>query len=178
MKTAVHNLQQAIRAAAGMNENCPAAVPDVTACRFISQKIQMPQTENPYLYLVLDGALRLHTPSGMMDYMAGQYSVSQIDTPLSGTVLSFSQQEDFLAAAVEFSSGDVITTALELDNDLMEKIAGGKLQERTMLQSDASVVDAVWRLMSAAHETVPSDFLRKNRMREVIYQILCGSCGR
>ena len=138
----------------------------------------MPQTENPYLYLVLDGALRLHTPSGMMDYMAGQYSVSQIDTPLSGTVLSFSQQGDFLAAAVEFSSGDVITTALELDNDLMEKIAGGKLQERTMLQSDVSVVDAVWRLMSAANETVPSDFLRKNRMREVIYQILCGSCGR
>ena len=178
MKTAVHNLQQAIRAAAGVNENCPVAVPDVTACRFISQKIQMPQTENPYLYLVLDGALRLHTPSGMMDYMAGQYSVSQIDTPLSGTVLSFSQQGDFLAAAVEFSAGDVITTALELDNDLMEKIAGGKLQERTMLQSDASVVDAVWRLMSAAHETVPSDFLRKNRMREVIYQILCGSCGR
>ena len=68
--------------------------------------------------------------------------------------------------------------ALEPDNDLMEKITGGKLQELTMLQSDASVVDAVWRLMSAAHETVPSDFLRKNRMREVIYQILCGSCGR
>lgn len=28
--------------------------------------------------------------------MTGQYSVSKIDTPLSGTVLTFSQQQDFI----------------------------------------------------------------------------------
>lgn len=55
----------------------------------------MPQTERPYFYIVLDGTLRLHTPSGMTDYMAGQYSVSKIDAPLRGTVLSFLDRQDF-----------------------------------------------------------------------------------
>lgn len=76
----------------------------------------MPLTANPYLYVVLDGMLRLHTPSGIMDYMAGQYSVSKIDTPLMGTVLNFSVEKDFLALSVEFTLNDVITTVLSLDN--------------------------------------------------------------
>ncbi len=53
-------------------------IPFVTAWRFTSGRIQMPNTDNPYLYLVLDGMLRLYTPSGMMDYVAGQYSLSKI----------------------------------------------------------------------------------------------------
>ena len=69
-------------------------IPFVTAWRFTSGRIQMPNTDNPYLYLVLDGMLRLYTPSGMMDYVAGQYSLSKIDTPLSGTVLAFSHEQD------------------------------------------------------------------------------------
>lgn len=84
----------------------------------------MTHTENPYLYIVLDGALRLYTPSGMMDYMAGQYSVSKIDTPLSGTVLTFSEQQDFLALAVAFTANDVITEVLVMDNELSERIMG------------------------------------------------------
>ena len=38
-------------------------IPFVTAWRFTSGRIQMPNTDNPYLYLVLDGMLRLYTPS-------------------------------------------------------------------------------------------------------------------
>lgn len=49
-----------------------AKVSSMTAYRFVEAKINMPQTENPYLYLVLEGTLRLYTPSGIMDYMAGQ----------------------------------------------------------------------------------------------------------
>lgn len=110
----------------------------------------MPQTENPYLYIVLDGTHRLYTPSGIMDYMAGQYSVSKIDTPLSGTVLTFSKQQDFLALAVEFAPNDVITEVLQ----------------------------SVYRIFSVMGKALPSEFIRKNGMREVIYYTLCGSCGR
>ena len=52
----------------GANET---GIPQVTAWRFQKQKIQMPETEHPYLYLVLDGMLRLHTPSGMMTIWRG-----------------------------------------------------------------------------------------------------------
>lgn len=48
-------------------------IPYITAYQFTTNKIQMPQMENPYLYIVLDGILRLHTPSGIMDYIAGQF---------------------------------------------------------------------------------------------------------
>ena len=83
--------------------NNQAEVLFMTAYRFFDAKVNMPQTENPYLYLVIDGALRLYTPSGIMDYMAGQYSISKIDTPLYGTILSFSEQNDFLSLALELT---------------------------------------------------------------------------
>ena len=40
-----------------------------------------------YLF-VSDGELRLYTPSGIMDYVAGQYSVSAIDTQKRGYVIA------------------------------------------------------------------------------------------
>lgn len=153
-------------------------IPFVTAWNFTSDKIRMPNTENPYLYIVLDGMLRLYTPSGIMDYVEGQYSISQIDTPLSGTVLTFSSRQDFLALSVEFTVFDIITAVLGLDNDLTEKIISENMYEQAMSLSDKAVVQSVYRLFSIGKKAVPSEFLRKNIMQEVIYHILCGSCGK
>lgn len=172
------NLQEEIRnlpLAEGSNKT---GIAYITAYRFTTEKIQMPQVENPYLYIVLDGTLRLYTPSGIMDYMAGQYSVSKIDTPLSGTVLTFSEQRDFLALAVEFTPNDVITAVLELDHELTERIMGEKLTEEEMSVSDSEVLKSVYRIFSVMNKTLPSEFIRKNIMREVIYYTLCGTCGR
>lgn len=178
MSVILQKLRDEIRALP-LKDGCNGTgIPCVTAHRCVAQNIQMPQTENPYLYLVLDGALRLHTPSGIMDYMAGQYSVSKIDMPLSGTVLTFSQQGDFLALAIEFTAHDVITSVLNLDNDLTGKIMGEALDARTMSAADSAVPESVYRLFSVVNRTVPSEFMRKNILREVIYYILCGSCGR
>lgn len=96
-------------------------IPSVTPYQFTTERIPMPQTEHPYLYIVLDGILRMHTPSGMMDYMAVQYSVSKIDAPLSGTVLAFSSQRDFLAVCVEFPPSEAIQT----NDPRITLVAGG-----------------------------------------------------
>lgn len=178
MRTALEKLQAAVRGLCPTEGGCQTGIPFVTAWRFTGGKIQMPQTDNPYLYLVLDGVLRLYTPSGMMDYMAGQYSVSKIDTPLSGTVLSFSARQDFLALSAEFTANDVITAVLALDGDLTERIAAGALEEEEMSAADGAVVQAVCRLFSAMTQRMRSEFLRRNVMQEVIYYLLCGSCGR
>lgn len=172
------NLQEEIRnlpLKEGINKT---GIAFITAYRFTAEKIQMPQTENPYLYIVLDGTLRLHTPSGIMDYMAGQYSVSKIDTPLSGTVLMFSEHQDFLALTVELTPNDVITEVLELDSGLTERIMGEKLKEEEMSVSDREVLHSIYRLFSVMHQSLPSEFIRKNIMREVIYYTLCGTCGK
>lgn len=158
-------------------ENLPK-IPYVKVYRFTDKRIEMPQTDNPYLYIVLDGTLRLYTPSGIMDYMAGQYSISKIDTPLFGTVLVFSDQQDFLAVSVEFFSSDVIQTILALDNTLTERIMSGQLSEQEMVLSDNAVLQSVVRLFSVMNQTVHSEFIRKNIMQEIIYYVLCGSCGK
>ena len=152
-------------------------IPFVTAWYFTSHKIEMSKTENPYLYIVVDGTLRLYTPSGIMDYMEGQYSISKIDTPLSGLVLTFSPQKSFLALSVEFTVNDVISCALNLDNDLRNRIMGQNMEEQEMSASDEAVIDSIYRLFRIK-QTVGSEFLRKNMMQEVIYYVLCGSCGK
>lgn len=158
-------------------ENLPK-IPYVKVYRFTDKRIEMPQTDNPYLYIVLDGTLRLYTPSGIMDYMAGQYSISKIDTPLFGTVLVFSDQQDFLAVSVEFFPSDVIQTILALDNTLTERIMSEQLSEQEMVLSDSAVLQSVGRLFSVMNQAVNSEFIRKNIMQEIIYYVLCGSCGK
>lgn len=59
---------------------------------------ELPKDDSFFLYFVLAGSLRLNTPSSMLDYVAEQCSISKIDTPTSGTVLTPSSNNDFIAA--------------------------------------------------------------------------------
>lgn len=178
MKTAIQTIRTEIRKLPLENGCNQTDISGVMVYRFTEEKVQMPFVENSYLYIMLDGMLRLHTPSGIMDYMAGQYSVSKIDTPLMGTVLNFSEQQDFLALSIELTVNDVITTVLSLDNDLTEKIMNEQLESHRMTLSDEAVIESVCKLFSGAYREIPSEFMRKNILRETIYYILCGSCGK
>ena len=179
MENIIKGLQNKLRTRFFMDgENPPKMIPFVKVYRFTDERIEMPQTDNPYLYIVVDGMLRLYTPSGIMDYMAGQYSVSQIDTPLSGTVLALSDQQDFLAISIEFRPSDVLQTILELDNELTERIMSETLSEQEMALSDSGVLQSVSRLFSVMNQTIPSEFIRKNIMQEITYYVLCGSRGK
>lgn len=179
MENIIKELQNELRTRFFMDGENHTKIPAVKVYRFTDERIEMPQTDNPYLYIVLDGMLRLYTPSGIMDYMAGQYSVSKIDTPLSGTVLAFSEQQDFLAISIEFFPSDIIHTILQLENELTERIMSEQLSEQEMTLSDSEVIQSVSRLFSVMnHQTVPSEFIRKNIMQEITYYVLCGSCGK
>lgn len=174
MITNIDSLRSAIRAGTLLL----GGIPFVTPFRSTAERVQMPQTSDPYLYVVLDGVLRLYTPSGIMDYMPGQYSISKIDTPLSGTVLDFSEHRDFLAVSIEFVPSDVVQVVLGLDDDLAERVMSERLTEQETSASDRAVVQAVCRLFSVMERGVPSEFIRKNAVQEVIYNVLCGSSGR
>lgn len=175
MRDTLCYLQDQVRA---LLETGGKGIPAVTLYRSTAEHVPMPQTEHPYLYLVLDGTLRLHTPSGMMDRMAGQYFVSRIDAPLRGTVLSFSDRQDLLAVCVEFLPSEVIQTVLGLDDDLTARIMSGQMEGREMSMSDRAVLGSTGRLLDAMTEPVPSDFICGLILREIIYYVLCGSCGK
>jgi AraC-like DNA-binding protein len=179
MENIIKELQNELRTRFFMDGENHPKISAVKVYRFTDERIEMPQTDNPYLYIVLDGMLRLYTPSGIMDYMAGQYSVSKIDTPLSGTVLAFSEQQDFLAISIEFFPSDIIHTILQLENELTERIMSEQLSEQEMTLSDSEVLQSVSRLFSVMnHQTFPSEFIRNNIMQEITYYVLCGSCGK
>lgn len=162
-----------------LNEECnKTALPYLLLYRHTQSKIKMPQLNNPYIYLVLDGSIRLYTPSGIMDYMAGQYSVSAIDTPTAGYVFTYSKQQDFLALTLEFTLNDVLSTAIDLDDKLMEQIMNSELDTSTMQDSDNNVVDCIYRLFTMSEEYSRLDFIGKHIKKEIVFYILCGSCGK
>ena len=121
--------------------------------------------------------LRLFTPSGILDYIPGQYSVSQINTPVSGHVQSFSENHDFLALSLEFTLNEVVSVILDLDGNLAEKIADAGVDDPVMARSDSQVVSSICRLISVLKEPPQFSFMGKQILREIIFYILCGSCG-
>ena len=137
----------------------------------------MPQTENFYIYTVLDGSVRLFTPSGIMDYMPGQFSVSKIDTPASGHVLTFSEKGNFLALVIELTLHDVISVLLDMDVSLAERIANSELDSTQMAMADKNVITSICRLFSIMGEPVQLAFMGKHIKREIVFFILCSSCG-
>lgn len=171
-------LNKQIRAlAAHLGENA-TGISYLTIYRFTDNIIEMPQAGLPYIYFVTDGSMRLHTPSGIMDYVAGQYSVSAIDTPDSGRVLTFSEENDFLALSIRFSLDDVISVVLDMEGDLAERILNSELSSRLQTDSDQRVIDVILRLPDIADEPEQLAFMGKHLKREIIFNILCGSCGK
>ena len=84
---------------------------------------------------------------------------------------------DFLAVSVEFTAGDVIAVAIELDNGLTGRILDGGIGEEAMAEADREAVRSAARLLDTALGAAGSEFLRRNILREVIYYLLRGSCG-
>lgn len=169
--------KQARAFASQIGENA-TGISYLTVYRFTDNVIEMPQDSLPYIYLVTDGSMRLYTPSGIMDYMSGQYSVSAIDTPYSGRVLTFSQENDFIAMSVRFSLDDVISVVLDMDGDLAERILNSELSGRLQEDSTQGVIDVISRLLDIADDKEQLAFMSKHLKREIIFNILCGPCGR
>ncbi len=176
--TVLQQLSRRIRAALSPEDGMRRVLPYMSLYRFSGEQIAMPETDNLYLYLVVDGSLRLYTPSGIMDYMAGQYSVSKTDAPLSGHVLAFSDAQDFLALSLELTLSEVIACVLELDGALTKQILDSESSDPLVPQSDARIPSCIYRLVSMTDSPVQLGLMEKNIKREIILNLLGGSCGR
>ena len=166
------------KARAILNNKLSSALPYFHLYRYTDKIIPMKQTETLYVYFVLDGEFRLYTPGGILDYVAGQYSVSAIDTPKQGYVLAFSQQQDLLSASVEFSANDVMSVIISLNDDLTKQILNDTLEEDFKIKEDHAVLACLERMIDALDEPLSMDFLCEQIRTEMIFHILCGSCGK
>ena len=171
-------LENLLRAKAPSEGENLTACGDLRIYRFTGGRIGMPQFDTPYLYVVAGGSMRLHTPSGIMDYIAGQYSVSAIDTPLYGDILTLSVEGDFISLALGFTLNDVVSVAIDLDQELTEQIMENSLPAEAMSEADDNVIRAVIRLVEVLDRPGQLSFMEKHIRREIIFHILCGSCGK
>lgn len=178
MQNSLQNLADAIRMRIHSDGCHATAIPALSLHRYTQTAIRMPEAGPPYLYLLAAGSMRLHTPSGMMDYVAGQYSVSAIDTPSSGHVLAFSEEDDFLALSIRFTLDDVISVVLDMDGDLPEQIIGGRIADQPMEAADRRLLDAAVQMLSILDEPIQRAYMGQHIQREMIFQALCGSCGK
>ena len=122
--------------------------------------------------------MRLHTPSGMLDYVEGQYWASAIDTPVAADVLTLSDEGEFLALSVDVSAEEVASVAIDVQDGLIEDIAEGRTDEGAMAAADALVIESAARLVEAAVEPRTAGFMCPHVKRELIFHALCGSRGR
>lgn len=75
------------------------------------------------------------------------------------------------------TDGFYVYVVLDLDGDLAERIADGGLDSRVTASADAHVTASIGRLFSFMQDPVPLAFMEKHIRREIIFFILCGSCG-
>ncbi|MGI6230711.1 MAG: AraC family transcriptional regulator N-terminal domain-containing protein [Tractidigestivibacter sp.] len=122
--------------------------------RFSGRDLEMPSSRTPCLYLVVGGALRLHTPSGIMDYVPGQCSASSIDTPDRGYVLAPSGSGDFVALSLAFTLGDFASVMTDLDERSSSSILESTVPQEEMELADRSLVETFARLVDIPSPSV------------------------
>jgi len=128
------------------------ALPFFNIYRFTTQNIPLPENSKSYLYLIVNGVLRLHTISGILDYIPGQYSVSTIDSPLSGQFLTVSRDSEFCAIEIELSLDDVISIMLDMNEQLTDKIFASEISQRVMSGFDTNLIYAVTKLIKSMRQ--------------------------
>lgn len=129
------------------------------------------------LFYVVDGTIRLFTPSGILDYVSGQYSILTIDMPFSGQVISQSSHRDLLALSVEFTVSEVLSVLISFDGNLAQQILDDKLSTMFKERADRNVTDCLLKLIALLDDKQSLEFMSNHIKREIIFNVLCGSYG-
>lgn len=175
---ALKQLQESIRPFSLKEGLNTTALPFLNLYRFTTRSIHMPRSSKPYLYLIVNGMLRLHTPSGILDHVPGQYSVSAIDSPLSGQAITASADSEFIAVSVELSPDDVISVMLDMDDEFSRKVFESSLSQATMSDLDTNLIGSVAKLINSMKRTDSLSFVSKHLKREIIFDLIGGSSGK
>lgn len=159
-----------------LGKNLP--FPAVSLYQSHQDSLALPQLEVPYIFFLLAGELRLYTPSGTLDYIPGQFSISAIDTPEKAYALSLSESEDLLAVTLEMTANDVLEVVLTLEDELVEQMVNDSLPEAVKTRQDQLVLDCLERLFDSFEESLSSQFLWEQIRKEMVFYLLSGSSGQ
>ncbi|MGI6212394.1 MAG: hypothetical protein ACOYJJ_07425 [Anaerovoracaceae bacterium] len=83
MKEKIQNLYSAVRPYLSVSGKNTTSVPYIDAYRCDQKEIVLPDTADPYIFLIINGSMQLRYLEGIYHYDPGQYFISAIDSPRS-----------------------------------------------------------------------------------------------
>jgi len=90
----------------------------------------------------------------------------------------FLEYRDFLALSIEFTLDDVISVILDIDGDLTEQILNPKISSQIIKDCDSKIIDVIVPLPALTHQSDLIVFMGKHLKQKIIFNVLCGSCGK
>lgn len=172
----IQNLHTAIRPYLRLNERSATSISYIDVYCSCQKELILPDTANPYIFLIVNGNMRLHFAEGIYTYIPGQYFISAIDSPRTGELFSFSETSPFVALRVEFSVDDVISVMLDIDGNLPEVLFDEHSSAVSPPCTDEKILDAIIRLFHMTQTEL--SFMGKHLKREIIFNLIEGHYGR
>lgn len=157
----------------GLNKT---AIPYISILFCNQQNFLLPDMGNPYIFLVVNGNMRLYNENGFSDYSPGQYFISAINSPRTAETFSVLSENTFAALLIEFSLDDVISVMLDIDGDLPEKIFDENTSEPVLSCTDEKIINIVVRLFSMTSSELT--FMGKHLKKELIFDLITGLHGK
>jgi len=171
----LRSILQQLSLAEGCN---PTGIPYITAHRHALADVSIPDTPTPFVYLVVDGVMRLHTEAGLKYHSVGQYFVSAIDSPASALALDASPETPFLAVSAEFCVEDIIGVMLDIDGDFPERLLATDSNTATAPHGTSKILDIIIRLLDMRGKADELAFMLKHLKRELIFDVIMGPHGK
>ena len=152
------------------------AIPYIDIHRHSTAEVGMPDTPNPFVWVVVDGVMRLRSDDDFEDFHAGRFLAPPISKPVSAQALSVSEESPFLALSIVFCVEDVISVMLDIDGDLPERLSDARNLPGT--GEPGRLLAIVFRLLEMSGKPDQLAFMLRHLKRELIFEILLSRCGK
>lgn len=178
MENIIQNLYSSVKRFTISEGQNQTRIPYLEIHCYSQKDITIPDTPNPFIYLVVNGTMRLHFSTGVVDYAPGQYLISAIDSPISGQALSVSPTSPFLALYIEFSIDDIVSVMLDMEANFMEMVFEKEISTKIQAHDDYKLLDVIQRLLNLNEKQDEMAFMINHLKREIIFNLITGPYGK
>jgi len=160
------------------DDTASMVLPYATLHRYRRNTILTPDTHTTFAYLVIDGAVRIASPSGEVEYSPGQYFVSSNTKGIAARVVAVADKAKHLALRFDFSTEDVVSVLRDMNDECTPDALEKSTATEPTANEYADFLELVVRIAKASKQNAARTFLQKHLKRELVYRIIDGAYGK
>jgi len=150
----------------------------VAVHRYRQDTALTPDTHAAFAYLVIDGAVRITLPTGVVEYSPGQYFVSSLIKGVAAHVMAVAENVRHRALRFDFHTEDVVSVLRDMDAECTLDILGKPTVIQPNADENIEFMELAIRIAKASKQSIASAFLQTHFKRELIYRIIGGAYGK